>query len=159
MDTNWCSWCDKAVSSFSDSLYCSAECMQSDALAHNPLLGYDFSEYRGFLTTNILERRSSWGDEVQSISSVQSSSSSHSHHHHQHHTMPSLSSSVSSNGSSIYQTTSSHHQHYDDLLASSSSSPPQPSQQHQQKKQNQIQVHHQKSSMPRLNILLEHFSL
>ncbi|KAG2218490.1 hypothetical protein INT45_011671, partial [Circinella minor] len=117
MDTNWCAYCDKAVSTFSDSLYCSDECLKSDALAHSPMLGYDFSEYRGFLSTNVLERRTSWGDE-ESISSVQSSSSSSSllssssHHRQHHHSVPSLSSSISSNTSSIYQ-------HHDDLLVSS----------------------------------------
>ncbi|KAI7855896.1 hypothetical protein BDC45DRAFT_567855 [Circinella umbellata] len=144
MDTNWCAYCDKAVSTFSDSLYCSDDCLKSDALAHSPMLGYDFSEYRGFLSTNVLERRTSWGD-AESINSVQSSSSSSllsssSHQRQHHHSVPSLSSSISSNTSSIYQ-------HHDDLLVSS---PPTS----QQQKQTQPKTS-SNNNMPQLNIFLQ----
>ncbi|KAI8138158.1 hypothetical protein BJV82DRAFT_631972 [Fennellomyces sp. T-0311] len=99
MDTHWCSYCDNAVSPYSDSLYCSDECLRQDALQHHPMLGYNFSEYRGFLTTNAVERRTSWDDDSSN------SSSQYSQQHH-HHIAPSLSSSVSSNASSTYK---SHH--------------------------------------------------
>ncbi|KAI9489442.1 hypothetical protein BDB00DRAFT_746360, partial [Zychaea mexicana] len=86
-DTHWCSYCDKAVSPFSDSLYCSDECLRQDALQHHPVFGYDFSEYRGFLSTNATERRTSWGTVNQQESSnnstttAPSSSLPHLHHH------------------------------------------------------------------------------
>ncbi|KAL0073369.1 hypothetical protein J3Q64DRAFT_1756366 [Phycomyces blakesleeanus] len=47
-DLNWCTYCDKSVSSLSDSLYCSQECLRSDALNHHPLLGYDYAEFKDF---------------------------------------------------------------------------------------------------------------
>ncbi|CAO3679415.1 unnamed protein product [Rhizopus stolonifer] len=47
-DTNWCTFCDSAISPHSDSLYCSERCLRQDALLHHPLLGYDFSELQGF---------------------------------------------------------------------------------------------------------------
>ncbi|KAL0091375.1 hypothetical protein F4703DRAFT_1838856 [Phycomyces blakesleeanus] len=48
-DLNWCPSCDKAISPDSKSLYCSMTCLQQDALNKNPLLGYDFSDFRDFL--------------------------------------------------------------------------------------------------------------
>ncbi|KAI9273526.1 hypothetical protein EDC94DRAFT_197655 [Helicostylum pulchrum] len=36
-DTNWCTFCDCAVSPFSNSVYCSDECRKRDASAHNYL--------------------------------------------------------------------------------------------------------------------------
>ncbi|KAI8881038.1 hypothetical protein K501DRAFT_253903 [Backusella circina FSU 941] len=47
-DLNWCTYCDSAISPFSDSLYCSEECLRSDALNHHPLLGYDYAELKDF---------------------------------------------------------------------------------------------------------------
>ncbi|KAI9321345.1 hypothetical protein BX666DRAFT_1901143 [Dichotomocladium elegans] len=47
-DLNWCTYCDKSINSFSTSLYCSEECLRSDALNHHPLLGYDWHEYKDF---------------------------------------------------------------------------------------------------------------
>ncbi|KAI9029774.1 hypothetical protein CLU79DRAFT_735999 [Phycomyces nitens] len=51
-DTNWCTYCDSAVSPFSDSLYCSEECLKKDALARHPMLGYDFVDLRSFPRNN-----------------------------------------------------------------------------------------------------------
>ncbi|GAN05383.1 hypothetical protein MAM1_0089d04853 [Mucor ambiguus] len=36
-DTNWCTFCDCAVSPFSNSIYCSEDCFRRDALPHDPL--------------------------------------------------------------------------------------------------------------------------
>ncbi|KAI9244356.1 hypothetical protein BDA99DRAFT_421860, partial [Phascolomyces articulosus] len=47
-DLNWCTFCDNAVNSFSNSLYCSEECLRADALNRNPLLGYDWQEFKDF---------------------------------------------------------------------------------------------------------------
>ncbi|KAI8985940.1 hypothetical protein BDB01DRAFT_786933 [Pilobolus umbonatus] len=47
-DLNWCTYCDNAISHFSNSLYCSEECLRSDALNHHPLLGYDYAELKDF---------------------------------------------------------------------------------------------------------------
>ncbi|KAL1925922.1 hypothetical protein VTP01DRAFT_7200 [Rhizomucor pusillus] len=47
-DMNWCTFCDNAVSAYSNSLYCSEECLRADALNHHPLLGYDYAELRDF---------------------------------------------------------------------------------------------------------------
>ncbi|KAI7907469.1 uncharacterized protein BX663DRAFT_491022 [Cokeromyces recurvatus] len=47
-DLNWCTYCDKAISVHSNSLYCSEECLRADALNHHPLLGYDYAELKGF---------------------------------------------------------------------------------------------------------------
>ncbi|KAI8376049.1 uncharacterized protein BYT42DRAFT_485003, partial [Radiomyces spectabilis] len=48
-DLNWCPVCDTAIAPDCQSLYCSEACLQADALNKNPLLGYDFSEFQGFL--------------------------------------------------------------------------------------------------------------
>jgi hypothetical protein len=47
-DTNWCTFCDNAISPYSDSLYCSEDCLRQDALMHHPMLGYDYAELKGF---------------------------------------------------------------------------------------------------------------
>ncbi|GAA5801764.1 hypothetical protein EDC94DRAFT_591413 [Helicostylum pulchrum] len=47
-DLNWCTFCDNAISPFSNSLYCSEDCLRSDALNHHPLLGYDYAELKDF---------------------------------------------------------------------------------------------------------------
>lgn len=47
-DTNWCTFCDNAISAYSDSLYCSEDCLRQDALMHHPMLGYDYAELKGF---------------------------------------------------------------------------------------------------------------
>lgn len=47
-DTNWCTFCDNAISPYSDSLYCSEECLRQDALMHHPMLGYDYADLKGF---------------------------------------------------------------------------------------------------------------
>ncbi|KAL9537363.1 hypothetical protein MBANPS3_011842 [Mucor bainieri] len=47
-DTNWCTFCDNAISPYSDSLYCSEDCLRQDALMHHPMLGYDYAELEGF---------------------------------------------------------------------------------------------------------------
>ncbi|CAO3599298.1 unnamed protein product [Absidia cylindrospora] len=48
MDDHWCTNCDKAINAFSNSLYCSEECLRADALNHHPLLGYDYAELKNF---------------------------------------------------------------------------------------------------------------
>ncbi|ORY93042.1 hypothetical protein BCR43DRAFT_526666 [Syncephalastrum racemosum] len=47
-DLNWCTYCDNAVSAFSDSLYCSEQCLRADALRNHPLLGYTYQEFTDF---------------------------------------------------------------------------------------------------------------
>ncbi|KAG2225662.1 hypothetical protein INT45_012134 [Circinella minor] len=47
-DLNWCTYCDNAISAFSESLYCSELCLKKDALARNPLLGYNYQEFVDF---------------------------------------------------------------------------------------------------------------
>ncbi|CAO3584998.1 unnamed protein product [Absidia cylindrospora] len=47
-DLSWCPSCDNAISPFSDSLYCSEECLRADALRHHPLLGYTYPELTDF---------------------------------------------------------------------------------------------------------------
>ncbi|CAO3692926.1 unnamed protein product [Rhizopus stolonifer] len=92
-DTNWCTFCDNAISHYSDSLYCSEECLRQDALLHHPLLGYDYADLRGFPhvgTTDICSKRKS------STPSVHSASPNHTHFT-QPNKLPSLSSSLSSN--------------------------------------------------------------
>ncbi|KAI9313827.1 hypothetical protein BX666DRAFT_1973972 [Dichotomocladium elegans] len=56
-DLNWCPVCDKAIHPSVDSLYCSQECLQHDALNRNPLLGYDFYEFQDFLKPSSSRRR------------------------------------------------------------------------------------------------------
>ncbi|KAI8137892.1 hypothetical protein BJV82DRAFT_633679 [Fennellomyces sp. T-0311] len=33
-DTNWCTYCDVAISPHSNSLYCSKECLKKDTIYH-----------------------------------------------------------------------------------------------------------------------------
>ncbi|KAH8550243.1 hypothetical protein BGW37DRAFT_427608 [Umbelopsis sp. PMI_123] len=47
-DTNWCTYCDKQISPFSSSLYCSEGCLRSDALNNHPMLGYQYPELQDF---------------------------------------------------------------------------------------------------------------
>ncbi|EIE91047.1 hypothetical protein G6F55_006419 [Rhizopus delemar] len=47
-DLNWCTFCDKAVNPFSESLYCSDQCLRADALRNHPLLGYTYPEFINF---------------------------------------------------------------------------------------------------------------
>ncbi|CAO3672034.1 unnamed protein product [Umbelopsis vinacea] len=47
-DTNWCTFCDKQISAFSSSLYCSEGCLRSDALNNHPMLGYQYPELQDF---------------------------------------------------------------------------------------------------------------
>ncbi|KAG2235491.1 hypothetical protein BDF21DRAFT_377022 [Thamnidium elegans] len=47
-DLNWCTSCDNAVSPFSESLYCSEQCLRADALRNHPLLGYTYPEFTDF---------------------------------------------------------------------------------------------------------------
>ncbi|KAJ8660752.1 hypothetical protein O0I10_003395 [Lichtheimia ornata] len=74
---NSCTFCDKALGAFNDSLYCSEECLRNDALNHHPLLGYDYAEFKNFprnaTTSFVLPRLSS-----SSSSSFSSTTSSHS---------------------------------------------------------------------------------
>ncbi|RUS26427.1 hypothetical protein BC938DRAFT_470784 [Jimgerdemannia flammicorona] len=46
-DTNWCTFCDKSISPFSNSLYCSDECMNCDT-THHPILGYSYEALQDF---------------------------------------------------------------------------------------------------------------
>ncbi|KAI7869577.1 hypothetical protein BDF14DRAFT_1782805 [Spinellus fusiger] len=56
---NWCTYCDNAVSAFSNSLYCSEACLRADALHHHPLLGYDYAELKDFPRSSHLSTSSS----------------------------------------------------------------------------------------------------
>ncbi|KAI9314478.1 hypothetical protein BX666DRAFT_459897 [Dichotomocladium elegans] len=56
-DLNWCPVCDRAIHSCSQSLYCSLECLQYDAIQKNPLLGYSFTEFKHFLPCPAGRRR------------------------------------------------------------------------------------------------------
>ncbi|KAI9251362.1 hypothetical protein BDA99DRAFT_541353 [Phascolomyces articulosus] len=47
-DLNWCTFCDNAISAYSDSLYCGEQCLRADALNRNPLLGYNYQEFVDF---------------------------------------------------------------------------------------------------------------
>ncbi|KAI8062191.1 hypothetical protein BC940DRAFT_336629 [Gongronella butleri] len=47
-DLAWCTHCDKAISQFSESLYCSEQCLRNDALKNHPLLGYTYPEFVDF---------------------------------------------------------------------------------------------------------------
>ncbi|GAN10125.1 hypothetical protein MAM1_0322c09661 [Mucor ambiguus] len=51
-DLNWCTFCDNAVSPFSESLYCSEQCLRADALRNHPLLGYTYPEFTDFPRPN-----------------------------------------------------------------------------------------------------------
>ncbi|KAI8373009.1 uncharacterized protein BYT42DRAFT_55142 [Radiomyces spectabilis] len=45
---NWCTACDNAISPYSESLYCSEQCLRVDALRNHPLLGYTYPEFVNF---------------------------------------------------------------------------------------------------------------
>ncbi|KAI8329402.1 hypothetical protein BC941DRAFT_328680, partial [Chlamydoabsidia padenii] len=47
-DLQWCTTCDKAIQAYSNSLYCSEECLRQDAINHHPMLGYDFADFKDF---------------------------------------------------------------------------------------------------------------
>ncbi|KAI8985429.1 hypothetical protein BDB01DRAFT_850007 [Pilobolus umbonatus] len=47
-DLNWCTSCDNAVNPYSESLYCSEQCLREDALRNHPLLGYTYPEFTDF---------------------------------------------------------------------------------------------------------------
>ncbi|KAL0079237.1 hypothetical protein J3Q64DRAFT_1624810, partial [Phycomyces blakesleeanus] len=47
-DLNWCTFCDHAISQYSESLYCSEKCLRDDALRNHPLLGYTYREFVDF---------------------------------------------------------------------------------------------------------------
>ncbi|KAI9016431.1 hypothetical protein CLU79DRAFT_763851 [Phycomyces nitens] len=47
-DLNWCTFCDHAISQYSQSLYCSEKCLRDDALRNHPLLGYTYREFVDF---------------------------------------------------------------------------------------------------------------
>ncbi|KAI8982163.1 hypothetical protein BDF20DRAFT_798512, partial [Mycotypha africana] len=47
-DLNWCTYCDNAINPFSESLYCSEQCLRADALRNHPLLGYTYPEFVDF---------------------------------------------------------------------------------------------------------------
>ncbi|SAM04737.1 hypothetical protein [Absidia glauca] len=68
-DLQWCTTCDKAIQAYSNSLYCSEECLRQDAISHHPMLGYDFAEFKDF------PRRSSLSPSMISLSPALSSTS------------------------------------------------------------------------------------
>ncbi|ORY91183.1 hypothetical protein BCR43DRAFT_498658 [Syncephalastrum racemosum] len=41
-DTNWCTYCDVAISPYSDALYCSQDCLQRDAIHHHVIQPNDY---------------------------------------------------------------------------------------------------------------------
>ncbi|KAG2210974.1 hypothetical protein INT47_000134 [Mucor saturninus] len=47
-DLNWCTYCDSSISQTSNSLYCSEQCLRSDALLRHPSLGYEYPEFKHF---------------------------------------------------------------------------------------------------------------
>ncbi|ORX62312.1 hypothetical protein DM01DRAFT_1298963 [Hesseltinella vesiculosa] len=79
-DLQWCTTCDKALSPFSDSLYCSEECLRQDAISPPPQ-EYEFPELQDFprrmsLATSIL----TLSPALSFVSNVSSSMSSTYHH-------------------------------------------------------------------------------
>ncbi|SAL98120.1 hypothetical protein [Absidia glauca] len=68
-DLQWCTTCDKAIQAYSNSLYCSEECLRQDAINHHPMLGYDFAEFKDF------PRRSSMSPSMVSLSPTLSTTS------------------------------------------------------------------------------------
>ncbi|KAI8371183.1 hypothetical protein EDC96DRAFT_501735 [Choanephora cucurbitarum] len=76
-DLNWCTYCDNAINALSNSLYCSEECLRSDALNHHPLLGYDYAELKDFPRSSpALSTTSSSASSTRSLSPLMSPSSS-----------------------------------------------------------------------------------
>ncbi|KAI8331173.1 hypothetical protein BC941DRAFT_439184 [Chlamydoabsidia padenii] len=47
-DLFWCTHCDNVISHYSESLYCSEQCLRADALRNHPLLGYTYPEFVDF---------------------------------------------------------------------------------------------------------------
>ncbi|GAN02510.1 hypothetical protein MAM1_0023d01954 [Mucor ambiguus] len=99
-DTNWCTFCDNAISPYSDSLYCSEDCLRQDALMHHPMLGYDYAELEGFPHStqmpSLVRRKSS----IPTLAASSNSNSSNSTDFIQLQKIPSLSPSLSSSISS-----------------------------------------------------------
>ncbi|KAI7898190.1 uncharacterized protein BX663DRAFT_525996 [Cokeromyces recurvatus] len=52
-DTNWCTYCDCAVSPYSNSIYCSEDCFKRDALTNHPLFTI-FKEPQQQLPSNLV---------------------------------------------------------------------------------------------------------
>ncbi|KAG2207460.1 hypothetical protein INT46_007227 [Mucor plumbeus] len=100
-DTNWCTFCDNAISPFSDSLYCSEDCLRQDALMHHPMLGYDYADLEGFphntKMPSLVRRKSS-------IPTLSASSNNSNIDFIQLQKIPSLSPSLSSSISSYSST-------------------------------------------------------
>lgn len=111
-DTNWCTFCDNAISPYSDSLYCSEDCLRQDALMHHPMLGYDYADLKGFphhyhqhqqnkeetMMPSLVRRKSSIPTMLNNLSS--SSSAASNEYFSQLQKIPSLSPSLSSSVSS-----------------------------------------------------------
>ncbi|CDS08587.1 hypothetical protein LRAMOSA09948 [Lichtheimia ramosa] len=75
-DLSWCPVCDKAINAFSDSLYCSEQCLRADALRNHPLLGYNYEEFVDFPRPSCASKRNNTLSMSSSISSSSSSLSS-----------------------------------------------------------------------------------
>lgn len=138
-DTNWCTFCDNAISPYSDSLYCSEECLRQDALMHHPMLGYDYADLKGFphhhnsstqqiylqkeetLMPSLVRRKSS----VPTMLSNLSTSSSQEYFTQMQKT-PSLTPSLSSSISSSYCSTSNCEANKEAPLAATSYFHPKP---------------------------------
>lgn len=104
-DTNWCTFCDNAISPYSDSLYCSEDCLRQDALMHHPMLGYDYAELKGFPhhqhkeeMPSLVRRKSSIPTMLNHLST--SSNTTNHEYFNQLQKIPSLSPSLSSSISS-----------------------------------------------------------
>ncbi|KAI9485211.1 MAG: hypothetical protein EXX96DRAFT_513635 [Benjaminiella poitrasii] len=116
-DLNWCTFCDNAISPYSESLYCSEQCLRSDALRNHPLLGYTYPEFIDFPrpTTNRHERATSRSSiSVSSISTSPSLTATIT-------TTSSITTTTSSSSSSIhnYYSSSSFPSKFDFLSSSS----------------------------------------
>ncbi|KAI9356702.1 hypothetical protein BD770DRAFT_389944 [Pilaira anomala] len=114
-DTNWCTFCDNAISPYSDSLYCSEDCLRQDALMHHPMLGYDYADLKGFphhynqhqqnkeettMMPSLVRRRKSSIPTMLNNLSTSSSATSSNEYFSQLQKIPSLSPSLSSSVSS-----------------------------------------------------------
>ncbi|KAI9021686.1 hypothetical protein CLU79DRAFT_835561 [Phycomyces nitens] len=51
-DTNWCTFCDQAISIYSSSVYCSHACQESDAALNHPDQFLTFLHRSHSLSTN-----------------------------------------------------------------------------------------------------------
>ncbi|KAI9272947.1 hypothetical protein BDA99DRAFT_406085, partial [Phascolomyces articulosus] len=56
-DLNFCTYCDTRISHYSKSLYCSEECLKTDALKNHPLLGYEWKDFVDFPRRSSSPRR------------------------------------------------------------------------------------------------------